>query len=182
MALPATQFMHSTAVSCYRRANVRCNETLFIRCRSRLTATTSQLVGISPWQAQGTYKNKHGPSGVGPRCAVSPSRGRTMSFNGTFESVGHQQSGTYSSVYVGCTGSGLQQIQLPSDLLNKRDRRHNANYVDNILERARQNASGSATNYTIALSGLSGVCHFSNYNDLFANGVGGCVGNGTRCH
>ena len=45
-------------------------------------------------------------------------------------------------------------------------------YEDNIFWNARSNASGTAKNYAIALSGLTGVT--SNYNDLYATGVGGC--------
>ena len=49
-------------------------------------------------------------------------------------------------------------------------------YEDNILWNARSNASGTGTNYAISLAALSGAT--SNYNDLFANGVGGCVASG----
>src|SRR4030095_1717362 len=46
-------------------------------------------------------------------------------------------------------------------------------YEKNILWNARSNASGTAANYALGLSALSGAT--TNYNDLFANGVGGCV-------
>ena len=77
----------------------------------------------------------------------------------------------YNSVYVGGTGvaSASTTFGFVSNVTAG-----TRNYKDNIFWNARSNASGSATNFAIALSGLSGVT--SNYNDLFANGVGGCVG------
>src|SRR4029077_3905961 len=47
-------------------------------------------------------------------------------------------------------------------------------YEDNIFWNARSNASGTASNFAIVLTGLTGVT--SNFNDLYATGVGGCVG------
>src|SRR5215831_9569820 len=49
-------------------------------------------------------------------------------------------------------------------------------YEDNIFYNGRSNASGTGVNYAISLAALSGAV--SNYNDLLADGVGGCVAAG----
>jgi hypothetical protein len=48
------------------------------------------------------------------------------------------------------------------------------NYVDNIFWNARSNASGSASNVAGALSAATGAT--SDYNDLYADGMGGAAG------
>ena len=131
------------------------------------TATTSQLVGILPVAGSGTYKNNMVRLGVD--AAGAPiTAGYTI--YGMFEIAGVNNL-YYNSVYVGGTAvvSASTTFAFVSNVTTG-----TRNYVDNIFWNARSNASGSATNFAIALTGLSGVT--SNYNDLFANGVGGCVG------
>ena len=131
------------------------------------TATTSQLVGILPVAGQGTYKNNMVRLGV-DAAGASITAGYVI--YGMFEIAGTNNL-YYNSVYVGGTGvaSASTTFGFVSNVTAG-----TRNYVDNIFWNARSNASGGATNFAIALSGLSGVT--SNYNDLFANGVGGCVG------
>ena len=116
---------------------------------------------------QGTYKNNMVRLGV-DAAGASITAGYVI--YGMFEIAGTNNL-YYNSVYVGGTGvaSASTTFGFVSNVTAG-----TRNYVDNIFWNARSNASGSATNYAIALSGLSGVT--SNYNDLFANGVGGCVG------
>ena len=131
------------------------------------TATTSQLVGILPVAGQGTYKNNMVRLGVDAAGAsITPG----YAIYGMFEIAGTNNL-YYNSVYVGGTGvaSASTTFGFVSNVTSG-----TRNYVDNIFWNARSNASGTAVNYAITLSGLAGVT--SNYNDLFANGVGGCVG------
>ena len=131
------------------------------------TATTSQLVGILPVAGQGTYKNNMVRLGVDAAGAPITAG---YAIYGMFEIAGTNNL-YYNSVYVGGTGvaSASTTFGFVSNVTAG-----TRNYKDNIFWNARSNASGGATNYAIALSGLSGVT--SNYNDLYANGVGGCVG------
>ena len=131
------------------------------------TATTSQLVGILPVAGQGTYKNNMVRLGVDAAGAPITAG---YAIYGMFEIAGTNNL-YYNSVYVGGTGvaSASTTFGFVSNVTSG-----TRNYKDNIFWNARSNASGSATNYAIALSGLSGVT--SNYNDLYASGVGGCVG------
>ena len=131
------------------------------------TATTSQLVGILPVAGQGTYKNNMVRLGVDAAGAsITPG----YAIYGMFEIAGTNNL-YYNSVYVGGTGvaSASTTFGFVSNVTAG-----TRNYVDNIFWNARSNASGAASNFAIALSGLTGVT--SNYNDLYANGVGGCVG------
>ena len=79
----------------------------------------------------------------------------------------------FNSVYIGGSGvsSSSNTFALVSNVTTG-----TRFYEDNILWNARSNASGTGTNYAISLAALSGAT--SNYNDLFANGVGGCVASG----
>ena len=131
------------------------------------TATTSQLVGILPVAGQGTYKNNMVRLGVDAAGAPITAG---YAIYGMFEIAGTNNL-YYNSVYVGGTGvaSASTTFGFVSNVTTG-----TRNYKDNIFWNARSNASGTAVNYAITLSGLTGVT--SNYNDLFANGVGGCVG------
>ena len=131
------------------------------------TATTSQLVGILPVAGSGTYKNNMVSLGVD---AAGASITAGYEIYGMFEIAGTNNL-YYNSVYVGGTGvaSANTTVGFVSNVTSG-----TRNYVDNIFWNARSNASGAAVNYAIALTGLSGAT--SNYNDLYANGVGGCVG------
>jgi len=76
----------------------------------------------------------------------------------------------FNSVYIGGTGvaSSSSTFGFVSNVTTG-----TRIYEDNIFWNGRSNASGTATNYALGLSALSGAT--TNYNDLFANGVGGCV-------
>src|SRR6185312_7105871 len=131
------------------------------------TATTSQLAGILPAAGQGTYKNNMVRLGVD---AAGGSITPGYAIYGMFEIAGANN--LYdNSVYVGGTGvaSASTTFGFVSNVTSG-----TRNYKDNIFWNARSNASGTGKNYAIALSGLPGAT--SNYNDLYADGVGGFVG------
>ena len=131
------------------------------------TATTSQLVGILPVAGNGTYKNNMVRLGVD---AAGASITAGYAIYGMFEIAGTNNL-YYNSVYVGGTGvaSASTTFGFVSNVTGG-----TRNYVDNIFWNARSNASGSCRELCHRTEWVAGVT--SNYNDLFANGVGGCVG------
>ena len=130
------------------------------------TALTSQLVGILPIAGSGTYKNNMVQLGLDAN-GNSITTGYVI--YGMFEVAGTNNI-YFNSVYIGGSGvaSSSNTFALVSNVTTG-----TRFYEDNILWNARSNASGTGTNYAISLAALSGAT--SNYNDLFANGVGGCV-------
>src|SRR5207247_5269386 len=126
------------------------------------TATTSQLVGILPVAGRGTYKNNMVRLGVD--AAGVPITGGYAIY-GMFEIAGMNNL-YYNSVYVGGTGvvSASTTFGFVSNVTSG-----TRNYKDNIFWNARSNASGSATNFAIALSGPPGLAGVtSNSNDVLA--------------
>ena len=81
----------------------------------------------------------------------------------------------FNSVYIGGTGvtSASDTFAFFSDVVT-----NVRNFKDNIFWNARSNGSGSSANISIAVGGTApnpaGLT--SNYNDLYATGVGGAVG------
>jgi hypothetical protein len=81
----------------------------------------------------------------------------------------------FNSVYIG--GSGVASSS-PTYAFNGSALTSTRSYVDNIFWNARSNASGAGKNYAYAIAGTApnpaGLT--SNYNDLYASGTGGFVG------
>ncbi|MFL6334266.1 MAG: Ig-like domain repeat protein [Pyrinomonadaceae bacterium] len=81
----------------------------------------------------------------------------------------------FNSVYIGGTGVASSS---PTYAFNGSALTSTRSYVDNIFWNARSNASGAGKNYAYAIAGTApnpaGLT--SNYNDLFASGTGGFVG------
>jgi trimeric autotransporter adhesin len=131
------------------------------------SATTSQLVGILPVAGNGTYQNNMVRLGYD---AAGNSITSGIVIYGMFEIAGANN--IYNnSVYVGGTGvvSSSNTFAFVSNVTTG-----TRNYIDNIFWNARSNASGTATNTAGALSAATGAT--SNFNDLFADGVGGVAG------
>ena len=123
-------------------------------------------MGILPVAGSGTYKNNMVQLGLDAN-GNSITSGYVI--YGMFEIAGTNNL-YFNSVYIGGSGvaSSSNTFALVSNVTTG-----TRFYEDNILWNARSNASGTGTNYAISLAALSGA--ISNYNDLFANGVGGCV-------
>ena len=138
--------MRSIAVSLLRR-RTWWNETLFIRSRSPLPRLHLNWSVFFQWRDNGTYKNNMVRLGVD---AAGASITAGYAIYGMFEIAGTNNL-YYNSVYVGGTGvaSSSTTFGFVSNVTAG-----TRNYVDNIFWNARSNASGSAVNYAIALSGL----------------------------
>ena len=131
------------------------------------TAATSQLVGILAVAGTGTYQNNMVRLGID---AAGASIAPGYAIYGMFEIAGTNN--IYdNSVYVGGSGvaSGSSTFSFVSNVTTG-----TRNYIGNIFWNARSNGSGAGKNYAIALSGMTGVT--TDYNDLYATGVGGFTG------
>jgi len=131
------------------------------------TDLNSLLAGIVPIAGSATYKNNMVRLGLD---AAGNSITPGYSIFGMFE-LGGTNNFYFNSVYIG--GSDVASLN-PTFAFVSLLIDGTRIYEDNIFWNARSNASGTAGNFAIALEGLTGAT--SNYNDLFANGVGGCVG------
>ncbi|MBX3699144.1 MAG: S8 family serine peptidase [Dokdonella sp.] len=131
------------------------------------TALNSQIAGILPVAGSGTYKNNMVRLGYD---ADGNSITAGIVMYGMFEVAGTNN--IYNnSVYIGGTGvaSSSNTFAFVSNVTTG-----TRNYLDNIFWNARSNASGSAVNTAGLLSAATGAT--SDYNDLFADGVGGAAG------
>jgi trimeric autotransporter adhesin len=131
------------------------------------TNFASQLAGVLAVAGRANYQNNMVRLGVD---AAGASITGGYQIIGMFEIAGTNNL-YYNSVYVGGTGVVSASTTFGFVSIVTAGTR---NYKDNIFWNARSNVSGTGKNYAIALSGLSGMT--SNYNDLYANGVGGFVG------
>jgi hypothetical protein len=131
------------------------------------TAMTSQIAGILPVAGSGTYQNNM--VRLGFDAAGNPITNGIVMY-GMFEIAGTNN--VYNnSVYIGGSGvaSSSNTFAFVSNVTTG-----TRNYMDNIFWNARSNASGTATNTAGALSAATGAT--SDYNDLYADGIGGVAG------
>ena len=131
----------------------------------------SQLGGVIAAAGSGTYKNNMVRLGV-DSTGASITGGYTM--YGMFDIAGTNNF-YFNSSYIG--GTGVAAVNntfafVSNVTTNAR------NYVDNIFDNSRSNASGAGKNYAITVAGTApnpaGLT--SNRNDLYAPGTGGFVG------
>ncbi len=129
--------------------------------------TAAQLAGIVHASGTGTYRNNMVRLGIDSAGA---------SIISGFQIYGMAEAGGaanlyFNSVYIGGAGvfSASATFAFGSSVTSG-----TRNYLDNIFYNARSNGSGSAGNYAIGLTSLTGVT--SNRNDLYVSGAGGVVG------
>jgi hypothetical protein len=136
-------------------------------------AAAVDLSGIvmSTAAGTGTYKNNMVRLGVD---ATGTSISAGIPINGFLEQAGTNNV-YFNSVYIG--GTGVTAVA-NTFAFNSAVVTNTRSYRDNIFWNARSNASGAGKNYAITVGGTTpnpaGLT--SNFNDLFANGVGGFVG------
>ncbi len=135
------------------------------------TISTGQLVGILPVAGSGTYRNNMVRLGLD---ATGASITNGLAVYGMFEIAGTNN--IYNnSVYVGGTGvsSSSNTFAFVSNVASG-----TRNYLDNVFWNARSNASGTGKNYAIAVGGsvVNPPGLTSDYNDLYATGMGGVLG------
>lgn len=132
---------------------------------------TGQLVGILPVAGNGTYQNNMVRLGID---ATGASITGGFQMFGMFEIAGTNNL-YYNSVYIGGSGvaSSSTTFAFVSNVVT-----NTRNYLNNIFWNARSNASGAGKNYAIAVggTGVNPTGLTSNFNDLYANGTGGFVG------
>ncbi len=131
------------------------------------TNTGAQLAGIIAVAGSGTYQNNMVQLGV-DATGASITNGYVM--YGMFDIAGTNNF-YYNSVYIG--GSNVASVSNTFAFVSN-VATGTRNYIDNIFDNSRSNASGAGKNYAITLAATAGAT--SNYNDLYANGVGGFVG------
>ena len=131
------------------------------------TNNTARLVGIGAVAGSATYQNNMVRLGV-DAAGLSITDGFLI--YGMLEVAGTNNI-YFNSVYIGGTGVASSSNTFACFGNVTTGTRF---YEDNIFWNARSNASGTGKNYAIGLIGLPGLT--SNYNDLYATGVGGFVG------